>query len=77
MRSREDSQVVQRIIEALSSGVGLPEELEGQLTAEVLARIELQLLKAVMATGQLKVRLDYVMMTYNCTSVLTKTSCAG
>ena len=56
---------MQRIIEALSSGgsgggeegggAGLPEELETELTPEVLARIEVQLIKAVMANGQLKV----------------------
>ena len=62
VRSKEDSQLVQRIVESLSSGVDLPEELESQLTAEVLARIELQLLKVVMATGQLKVRLGYVII---------------
>lgn len=49
--------MVQRIIEALASGEGsgLPEELETELTPEVLARIEVQLIKAVMANGQLKV----------------------
>ena len=50
---------MQRIIEALLSGggdgAGLPEELETELTPEVLARIEVQLIKAVMANGQLKV----------------------
>lgn len=64
LRSKEDSQLVQRIIEALSGGggsgggkggVGLPEELETELTPEVLARVEVQLIKAVMANGQLKV----------------------
>ena len=52
---------MQRIVEALSAGSGgeqggsLPEELEAELTPEVLARIEVQLIKAVMANGQLKV----------------------
>ena len=55
---------MQRIVEALSAGSGggqgggggsLPEELEAELTPEVLARIEGQLIKAVMANGQLKV----------------------
>ena len=63
LRSKEDSQLVQRIVEALSAGSGggqgqggsLPEELEAELTPEVLARIEGQLIKAVMANGQLKV----------------------
>ena len=35
--------------------VAVPEELEAELTPEVLARIEGQLIKAVMANGQLKV----------------------
>ena len=58
LRSKEDSQLVQRIIEALSGGGeegSLPEELEAELTPEVLVRIEVQLIKAVMANGQLKV----------------------
>ena len=49
---------MQRIVEALSGGeegASLPEELEAQLTPEVLARIEVQLIKAVTANGQLKV----------------------
>lgn len=58
LRTKEDSQLVQRIIEALS-GSGeegsLPEELNAEITPEVLARIEVQLIKAVMANGQLKV----------------------
>lgn len=60
LRSKEDSQLIQKIVEALScEGGQLPEELESQLTAEVLARIELQLLKAVIASGQLKVGLHH------------------
>ena len=50
--------MVQKIIEALSAAGGeggLPEDLEEQLTPEVVARIEVQLIKAVMANGQLKV----------------------
>ena len=55
---------MQRIVEVLSGGGGgggggegggdLPEELETELTPEVMARIEMQLIKAVMANGQLK-----------------------
>ena len=56
LRSKEDSQLVQKIVESLASGAdSLPEELETQLTPEVLGRIEGQLIKAVMANGQLKV----------------------
>ena len=54
-RNKEDLQLVQKVTEALSAEGALPEEVETQLTPEVLARIELQLIKAVMTAGQLKV----------------------